>query len=94
MQNALMVTGAELFRIRQRLQETQVVFARRFGVHQSTLQRWEAHGIPGGGTARFAVDAVVDSLKPRRASAGSVAPSRGSGTTVVDQEPIERDWKF
>ena len=62
------------------------------------LQRWEAHGIPEGGTARFAVGAVVDSLNPRRASVGSVAPSRGSaisnGTAVVDQEPIEREWKF
>ncbi len=53
----------DLKAIRKSLGETQDTFAKRFGVNQSTLQRWEVEGLPEHGTARLAVERVVADLQ-------------------------------
>jgi DNA-binding transcriptional regulator YiaG len=40
------LTGQMLKKIRRQLGESQAAFARRFGVHQSTVHRWEQSGPP------------------------------------------------
>jgi DNA-binding transcriptional regulator YiaG len=48
-----MVTADTIKAERNRLRETQTEFARRFGVDQSTVHRWETNGVSGSITARF-----------------------------------------
>lgn len=48
-----MVTADTIKAERHRLRETQTEFAKRFGVDQSTVHRWEANGVSGSITARF-----------------------------------------
>lgn len=46
-----MVTAETIRTLRSGLKESQAVFAKRFGVHQSTVDRWETDGLPEGGPA-------------------------------------------
>ncbi len=41
---------------REKVGESQETFGRRFGVDQSTIQRWETKGAPSRGTARMALE--------------------------------------
>lgn len=61
---APMPTGEQIKALRQkRLKESQAKFASRFGVNQSTVNRWEKNGIPERGTARMAVERVLEEIK-------------------------------
>lgn len=57
-----MIEPADIKRARQRLGESQAAFAKRFGVNQSTLQRWETGGVTESGTARIAIEYVLAEL--------------------------------
>lgn len=52
-------------KIRESLGETQEEFARRIGVDQGTISRWETAGVPSTGAARAAVLAVAKSLEEK-----------------------------
>ena len=54
-----MLTPAILRSTRERLGETQAQFARRFGVDQTTIHRWESDGLPERGPARMALERVI-----------------------------------
>ncbi len=54
-----MLTGEELKAVRERLGESQTVFAARLGVDQSVISRWEKRGVPKIGTARMAVENLL-----------------------------------
>ena len=56
-------------RHRQRLGESQARFARRFGVNQTTISRWESGDLAITGIAEVAVDYVLAEL--------SLQPARG-----------------
>jgi len=49
--------------IRTQLGESQAAFAQRFGVDQATVHRWEKKGLPKRGTARVAVENLLDDLE-------------------------------
>lgn len=53
-----MISGSDLKSLRKELGESQAIFGSRFGVHQSTIARWESRGIPTDGTAPFAVNRI------------------------------------
>lgn len=67
-----MVTGETVKSARERLGETQEAFARRFGVDQSTVHRWETDGPPERGTAGMMIERVLTDLGalPTEARAG------------------------
>jgi predicted transcriptional regulator len=81
-----MVTSSQLYQIRLRLGETQEAFAKRFGVHQSTYQRWEARGVPRYGAARSAIESVLEAMKPKRARSEALVEQ-------ADTSPV-KEWKF
>jgi DNA-binding transcriptional regulator YiaG len=59
-----MVTGAQIRSFRKdTLGESQAAFAARFGVHQSTVQRWEEKGPPPRGPGRVAIERLLESGK-------------------------------
>jgi DNA-binding transcriptional regulator YiaG len=65
------MTGQDIRAARERLGESQVQFAKRFGVDQATIHRWEARGAPKHGTARHVIASILDELKngtPREAA--------------------------
>lgn len=47
----LMVTGEDIREARKALKLSQASFARRIGVNQSTVHRWETRGLPMHGVA-------------------------------------------
>lgn len=57
-----MLERSDIKAIRIRLGESQTEFARRFGVNQSTVHKWETKGLPNRGTARVAVESLLDEL--------------------------------
>ena len=57
-----MPENTDIKTVRTRLGETQAEFALRFGVDQATIHRWETDGVPARGTARLAVEKVLESL--------------------------------
>jgi DNA-binding transcriptional regulator YiaG len=59
-----MITGLQIKRAREHLQENQTQFAGRFGVDQSTIHRWESNGLPDRGTALIAVQAILQEIGP------------------------------
>lgn len=67
MHNRKMLTGMQIKAVRTQLGETQAVFAARFGVDQATVHRWETDGLPTRGTARVAVETVLERLNPEAA---------------------------
>jgi DNA-binding transcriptional regulator YiaG len=46
-------SSSRIIRVRKRLGENQTEFARRLGVSQPTLCRWETEGLPREGAARL-----------------------------------------
>lgn len=62
-----MITGDSIRAARQKLRESQADFGRRFGVNQSTVNRWENKGVPDRGTARVAIERLMGELKIRTA---------------------------
>lgn len=61
-----MPTGNDIKAARELLKESQEAFARRLGVDQATIHRWETRGLPSSGTARVAVENLLDDLlKPK-----------------------------
>jgi DNA-binding transcriptional regulator YiaG len=70
MHSAGMPTNAEVRAARELLGESQGEFGKRFGVDQTTVHRWEKHGLPERGTARVAVSQFLEELrKPAEAAA-------------------------
>jgi DNA-binding transcriptional regulator YiaG len=75
-----MITAEKIRTVRARLAESQEIFARRFGVHQSTIARWEEDGPPSSGPAAILVEALVSRLfkakrrKPAPPQAEAIAP--------------------
>lgn len=56
------ISGEQVKAARERIGESQTAFARRFGVDQATVHRWENRGVPDG-TAQIAVQRVLQELK-------------------------------
>lgn len=54
-----MTSGYILKAVRARIGESQVEFAKRFGVDQSALSRWETRGVPSRGPAKAVVERVL-----------------------------------
>jgi DNA-binding transcriptional regulator YiaG len=48
-----MITSAQVKAIRKTLGETQAAFARRFGVDQATIHRWETRGVRRGAAQKL-----------------------------------------
>jgi len=57
------LTGRRVRRVRLRLGETQVEFARRFRVDQSTISRWEADELPVQQLMRATVEEILSQLE-------------------------------
>lgn len=57
-----MVSGTNIKATRDRVGESQADFARRLGVDQATLSRWETVGIPDRGSAKLLVEKVLKEL--------------------------------
>lgn len=62
MHNRAMPTKEQVKKARDDLKESQAAFGARFGVDQSTVHRWETHGIPKRGTAQFVVEKFLEEL--------------------------------
>lgn len=58
-----MPTCDEIKAARRRLGETQAAFAKRFGVDQATIHRWEKDGLPRRGAAQVAVENLLTELR-------------------------------
>jgi DNA-binding transcriptional regulator YiaG len=58
-----MPTGEQIKAARKDLNESQAAFGSRFGVDQATIHRWESKGLPKRGTARVAVEKLLDELE-------------------------------
>lgn len=58
----------ELKSLREKLGDSQWDFARRLGINQATISRWEAGRIPKNGPARFAIQMLVASLRQTEAA--------------------------
>lgn len=61
-----MITPDQIKKARQRLGESQATFAKRFGVDQSTLHRWETEGLPGRGPSQVAVEHVLNDISEKQ----------------------------
>ena len=59
-----MPAPSRLKRVRERLAESQEQFARRFGVDQSTIARWEKERGPKRGPAVMAVKMILAMIDP------------------------------
>lgn len=57
-----MPTSEQIKAARDKLRESQATFAKRFGVDQTTIHRWETRGVPWRGTARLAVEHLLEEL--------------------------------
>jgi transcriptional regulator with XRE-family HTH domain len=57
-----MTSGKALKHARERLGESQAEFAKRFGVDQSAVSRWETQGVPSRGPAEAIVERVLAEL--------------------------------
>jgi transcriptional regulator with XRE-family HTH domain len=53
--------AAALRKTREKLSESQAEFAKRFGVNQATISRWEESG-PSGGPAKIAVEQILHDI--------------------------------
>lgn len=57
-----MITGDAIRAARERVGESQADFARRFGVDQSIVSRWETKGVPERGPAQALIERVLAEL--------------------------------
>jgi DNA-binding transcriptional regulator YiaG len=57
-----MIDGSEIKRARDRLGESQAAFAKRFGVNQSTIHRWETGDLAIDGIVLMGVESVLAKL--------------------------------
>lgn len=57
-----MITKEAILAARRSVGESQAEFAKRFGVEQNTVHRWETIGIPTTGTTRIAIERVLADL--------------------------------
>lgn len=64
-----MVDPADIKRHRRRLGESQAEFAKRFGVNQSTVHRWETGDLPIKGIIELGVEAVLADLSVQASEA-------------------------
>jgi DNA-binding transcriptional regulator YiaG len=60
-----MLTGAEIKRVREALDESQQTFGNRFGVDQSTVHRWEEYGPPARGAALKSLERTLPELRKK-----------------------------
>ena len=58
-----MVKSSQIKKARDRLGESQAQFAKRFGVNQSTIQRWEKGRAPESGMAAALIQRVLSEIK-------------------------------
>jgi DNA-binding transcriptional regulator YiaG len=63
-----MISAAAIKSARDRLRESQTVFAARFGVDQATLSRWERGIIPTTGPAMALIERVLAELGSQEAA--------------------------
>jgi DNA-binding transcriptional regulator YiaG len=73
-----MVTSDSIKAARVKVGESQDAFGRRFGVHQSTVDRWEKKGPPSKGSGRKAIEReleMIDAVKSADEPAGHGAAS-------------------
>lgn len=77
--------GGKILLIRQRLGESQGQFAKRFGVHQTTVLDWEYDGVPKRGTTAAYVESILATL-PK--SATSDSPAEPLSASAKNQENI------
>jgi DNA-binding transcriptional regulator YiaG len=63
-----MLTNDDLKAARCLLKESQAAFAVRFGVNQTTITRWEKHGLPRGGPTRNFIGQILHSIKQSEAA--------------------------
>jgi DNA-binding transcriptional regulator YiaG len=66
-----MVTSEQVITARKQLGENQEQFAKRFGVDQATVHRWEKKGIPGRGTAQVALENLLNELAAHQTEAAA-----------------------
>lgn len=64
-----MPTRDEIKEARRLLGESQAAFAKRLGVNQATVHRWETKGVTGRGTAQVAVDNLLKDLAGHQSEA-------------------------
>jgi DNA-binding transcriptional regulator YiaG len=55
--------GIKIKNARERIGESQEDFAKRFGIDQATLSRWETTGVPERGPGRKIVERVLFELR-------------------------------
>ncbi len=58
-----MASAEQIKSARLAAKESQEAFARRFGVDQATVHRWENKGPPTRGAARMAIERVLAELE-------------------------------
>jgi DNA-binding transcriptional regulator YiaG len=54
----MMLSAAAIRATREQLGENQAKFAKRFGVNQCTISRWETEGLPTKGVAKLIERAI------------------------------------
>ena len=64
-----MIDGDHIKKVRAALGESQAQFAKRFGVNQSTVDRWESAGVTDRGVTEIAVRQVLASIERDEAAA-------------------------
>ena len=57
-----MLTSEQIKAAREGLGESQAAFAKRFGVDQSVVSRWETKGVPHTGTAEALIRRILTEL--------------------------------
>lgn len=63
---------AQLIRkAREQVGESQAAFGARFGVHQTTVDRWETSGPPSRGPARMALEREIADIQKAGEAASS-----------------------
>lgn len=58
-----MITADRIAEVRKRLGESQADFGTRFGVHQSTIDRWESEGVPNRQLLQDAVKMTLEKIE-------------------------------